>query len=135
MTQFALCIVDSEDTVSLSFRAVSQNETLLLTATKDLFGDVGNLVRVPMSRDGASIGSMADDAHNAICDGRAFEETELWHVLSGLVRTCRAAAFWWGDDWKDLPKLDGSTEFMSEIEKQLGDSVGEVYCSWSRATT
>ena len=132
MTQFMLCARKpaAESTSRLTFRAVGSDEPWLEEVSAALF-PADATVYVPLV-DGSSIHSVLSDLQNALMSGSSNGILALDAFVRELTTACESFVMWWGDDWRDLPHVRTEAELRAELEKQLADSVGDVYLRWQR---
>jgi hypothetical protein len=113
----------------LAYRPIAEDEELLRRAADNLFPRDTADVFVPMfaARD---LASWFDEAHRVLLNHGSFGTTQLARLLPELLRNASSAAFWWGNDWLDLPKIIDEEDAIRLIVDGLSGPVGEVYAQW-----
>jgi hypothetical protein len=97
---------------------------------------------MPTLRD-ASVWSFEDDmtksseqlfieAQKDLAEGKAFCETRLGRLLTGLVKTADHIVLWYADDWQNLPQITEADEFIRLVERDLTNGSGEIYLHFFR---
>jgi hypothetical protein len=135
MTQFALCVFAStppDDIPGLEFVPIESEPEFLQENAAALYPESPGALFVPRCRDGRLFHDLFNEGHDALINGDPFEETLFATAISPLLDRCPSFAFWWSDDWNDLPVFNDKAEFMSELLSQLGSPIGDVYVRWER---
>jgi len=132
MSQFVLCIPETAHATSaVKFREIAPADSFLREAAKELFAEE-RLARIPFTTGGGSFADLFTDAHNVVYNGGDFLTTRLSIELPGLLPNCKSVAFWWGNEWRDLPMFDSESDVIAEIVRQLCEPVGEVNLYFGR---
>jgi hypothetical protein len=128
MSQFVICL-PLHFPHALAYRRLEESEELLRRAAGDLFPGRSDDVRIPTfgARD---LTASFDEAHHAVANQRSFATTQLARLLPDLLRHSLSAAFWWGDDWLELPAVTDAQEATRLVVDGLSGPVGEVYLRW-----
>lgn len=128
MTQF--CLVDTPEGISspcCELEPVPSGEGHLTEAAGAIFGaDQAARVVVPRphATDFDGIFCLARREMNA---GLPFKATQLFALLTSLVKPGVSIALWYGSDWSDLESTNNPDHFLSEVETGLNDSSVECY--------
>jgi hypothetical protein len=59
--------------------------------------------------------------------GLPFKATQLFALLTSLVKPGVSIALWYGSDWSDLGSPNDPDHFLSEVETGLNDPSVECY--------
>lgn len=130
MSQFMLCRLKGNPTLSADCQAEKIADGFLLRASNAIFGS-GESYCVKFR--GKSIDQLFTDAQKMVNSKHGFEQTELSIFMRAIECSLIEAAFWYGSEFSDLDNVENFTELLAKLGEAVNETSCEAYLHYRQA--